>query len=100
MSEQPTRPTDCEEPRVLMRAVVRNPDGTAAMVDVLRREAEILRLAGFSPWWIELHRDDGLIWRANLWSQNAPHLTDYLNAGILLFDDEPGSLCWEGSSRC
>lgn len=95
MSEQAARDIESPEPLVLTRAAVRYRDGVAVLMDVLRNEAAILRRAGFRPFSIMLERDDGLVVRANLWSQDAPQLADYLNAAFLLFDDEPGSLSWE-----
>lgn len=81
----------------LTRAVVRYRDGATVLLEVLRNEEDFLRRAGFRPYLLTLHRDDGFVLEANLWSQDPPPLTTYLHAGFLLFGDEPGSLTWEGS---
>ena len=63
---------------------------------MLRKEAAILWRAGFRPSVLRLRRDRGGVVEANLWTQDEPRLTDYLNAAVLLFGDEPGSLSWDG----
>jgi hypothetical protein len=98
MSEQATRGIEEPEPLALTRAVVRYRDSVVVLLDALRRESAILRRAGFRPYVIRLRREDGRVVEANLWTQDAPRLTDFLNAGLLLFGDVPGSLWWESSS--
>ena len=83
----------------LTRAVLRYRDGACVLMEVLRDEEAVLRRAGFFPASISLMREDGTILEAHLWSQDAPQLTDFLNAAFLLFDDEPGSLSWERVSQ-
>jgi hypothetical protein len=95
MSEEQGRQIETPRRIALTRAAVRYRDGAVVLADVLRDEAAIIRRAGFRPHALQLQQDDGLVLEANLWSQETPHLTDYLNAALLLFGDEPGSLSWE-----
>ena len=62
--------------------------------DALSLEQTQLRRAGFRPHRLQLTRDDGSVKEAELWIQDAPALSDLLNAAHLLFQDEPGSLSW------
>jgi len=98
MSEQGTRGSEGPEPLALTRAVVRYRDSAVVVLDALRRESANLRRAGFLPYVMKLRREDGLVLEAKLWTQDAPRLTDFLNAGLLLFGDVPGSLWWESST--
>ena len=69
-------------------------DGQTILLQVLPEHEENLRRAGFHVYALQLRRDDGSTVEADLWMQDKPKLTDYLRAGFLLFDDEPGSLTW------
>ena len=95
----PTKRIERAEPLTLTRAVVRYRDGAAVLLHVLRKEAATLRQAGFRPHSIALQPDQGPTLVANLWTQDDPRLTDYLNAALLLYGDEPGSLSWEEFSQ-
>ena len=86
------------EPLALTRAVVRHRDGAIVLLDVLRKEAAMLWRAGFRPHVMRLQPDQGCALEANLWTRDQPRLSDYLNAALLLFGDEPGSLSWASSS--
>lgn len=70
-------------------------DGQMILVQVLAERVEHFRRAGFNAHALQLRRDDGSLVVADLWTQDPPSLADYLNAALLLFDDEPGSLDWE-----
>lgn len=94
MSNPATTRIERAQPLVLTRAVVRNRDGGATLHDVLSKESAMLRRAGFRSYSIRLEPDHGPALEANLWSQDEPRLTDYLNAALLLFGDQPGSLSW------
>lgn len=69
-------------------------DGQTILLQVLPDREQDLRRAGFHAHALRLRRDDGSAVQANLWIQDEPKLTDYLRAGFVLFDDEPGSLEW------
>lgn len=79
----------------MTRAAVRYRDGLMVLMVVLRDEAKSLRRAGFVARPMTLRRHDGSVIEADLWTQERPRLTDYLNGAFLLFGDEPGSLSWE-----
>jgi len=83
-------------PLKLIRAAIRYRDGTVILKDVLHERAKDLRRAGFRAYCIRLAHDNGSQLEADLWSQEPPTVSDYLNAVQLLFDNEPGSLSWEG----
>lgn len=78
----------------LIEAAIRYRDGVVIRVSVSRGKAMDLRRAGFLPYILYLTRDDGSRVDADLWSQDPPRLTDYLNAGVVVFETEPGSLSW------
>ncbi len=78
----------------LTQAAVRYRDGHVILMAVFREQATDLRRAGFRAYPLRLDRDHGSPLEADLWSQETPRLSDYLNAAMLLFDDEPGSLHW------
>ena len=94
MSKPATTQIEQAEPLVLTRAVVRDREGGATLHDVLNNESAMLRRAGFRSFSIRLEPNEGPALEANLWSQDEPRLTDYLNAALLLFGDQPGSLSW------
>jgi hypothetical protein len=75
-------------------AAVKYRDGQFILMGVFADEARNLERAGFRAYPLRLHRDDGTVVTSDLWIQDEPKLTDYLHAGFLLFDDEPGSLAW------
>lgn len=83
-------------PLKLIRAAIRYRDGALILKDVLHERAKDLRRAGFRAYCIRLAHDNGSQVEADLWSQEPPTVSDYLNAVQLLFDNEPGSLSWEG----
>ena len=64
------------------------------LLQVLPEREEHLRRAGFHAHALQLRRDDDSVVEADLWIQDEPRLTDFLNAALLLFDDEPGALTW------
>ena len=76
------------------QAALRYRDGQFILLSVFAEEKRNLERAGFRPWALQLHRDDGTVVEADLWIQDEPTLADFLHAGLLLFDDEPGSLTW------
>lgn len=77
------------------RGAVRYRDGRMAILDVLRHERVHLRRAGFRNYLLTLARIDGSRVQSDLWMQDEPTLTEYLNAAHLLFGDDPGSVFWE-----
>lgn len=79
----------------LIRAAIRYRDGAFILKDVLHERASDLRRAGFRAYPIHLAHDNGSQLEADLWSQEPPRVSDYLNAVQLLFDNEPGSLSWK-----
>lgn len=78
----------------LTLAAVRFRNGQMVLRAVLSREREQLLRAGFHPTILSLASDSGAITEADLWAQEDPSLCDMLNAAILVFQDEPGSLSW------
>ena len=69
-------------------------DGQFILIGVFEDEARNLERAGFRAYPLQLRRNDETVVEADIWIQDEPKLGDYLNAGFLLFDDEPGSLTW------
>ena len=97
MSSLPERgQAEVAGPLKLIRAAIRYRDGSCVLKDVMRERSKELRRAGFRAYCIRLAHDDGAQIEADLWSQEPPSVADYLNAVHLLFDNEPGSLSWEG----
>lgn len=86
---------ETRDPLRMTRAAVRYRDGRMVLTAVLRDEAKSLRRAGFLAHPMRLRREDSTVVEANLWTQEPPRLSDYLNAALLLFGDEPGSLSWQ-----
>ena len=76
------------------QAALKYRDGQFILLAVFAEEARHLERAGFRARPLQLHRDDGIIVEGYLWIQDEPTLADFLHAGHLLFDDEPGSLTW------
>ena len=69
-------------------------DGQFILIGVFADEARNLQCAGFRAYPLQLRRNDASVVEADLWIQDEPSLGDYLHAGFLIFDDEPGSLSW------
>lgn len=96
MSNLPAERTNPELQAIrLTRAVLRYRDGRMVLIDVFREQPADLRRAGFQAYPLRFDHDDGKRVETDLWSQEKPRLADYLNAAMLLFDTEPGSLHWE-----
>lgn len=76
------------------QAAIKYRDGQMILLQVLPHREQHLRRAGFHAHVLELRRDDDSVVEAELWIQDEPRLTDFLNAALLLFDDEPGALTW------
>lgn len=75
-------------------AAVKYRDGQFILLAVFAAEARDLTRAGFRAYALQLRRDDGTVIEGDLWIQDEPRISDYLNAAVLLFDDQPGSLNW------
>ena len=85
---------ETHDPLRMTRAAVYYRDGCMVLMVVLRDEAKSLRRAGFLAHPMRLRRENNTVVEADLWTQEPPRLSDYLNAAFLLFGDEPGSLSW------
>jgi hypothetical protein len=83
------------QPVKLTQVALRYRDGRMIQYEIPRLDPGVLEQAGFTAYRISLDHDDGTRIDGALWSQDPPSLADYLNAAILLFGTEPGSLSWD-----